>query len=136
MPTEIEIKVADVLSTALLARLPEIKNLRFAGKVEWEGHDGEVKFHISGTLPSGRSYDIPVDFDPVQIAYSPSGWLNSAEFKEALDRVVAAFKVAIALEGQDVEPRRFGSRKGFGVRGYSVWFATRAQAEEFQKTTV
>ncbi len=98
IPTTIEATTAAALS----AMIPEARDVRVVGRVEWDDEsNGIVRYFVAGTLPTGREYEVRMSRLDMKAVYrdSKGAWLDSIELARELQKAAQAFRVAIALEG-------------------------------------
>jgi len=92
--------------------LPEVEDAHLTCKIEWEAGIG--RHFVSGTLHSGREYEVPLDLDMEAVFNDTQGaWLSSIELARELKKAAQAFRVAIALEG--TQPARTDWKANAGI---------------------
>lgn len=99
---EIATTLESATAAALTGMMPDINNPRLIGKTVWDtDYNGEVRYFVTGILPNGQQYEVPLTLDVKAIYRNEQGaWLNSIELARELQKAARAFAVAVALSGK------------------------------------
>jgi hypothetical protein len=116
---EMTVTVSQLILDAVRAKLPRSFFLVIDGSTDWSDEKWTLRYVLKGKLASGMYYDVVLD-----LSDDRASWLNDGELLREVDKAARAFRVAIALDGEQPlsrnsnhHPALFGTSKAFGAAG-------------------